>query len=425
MRMLRWRFLALLLAGLGALLVVGPWTHAQVDAAWGDRRALAEREAAERARVAEARRLADTIVDQREARSGRSFGPGYRETVKRALLDLPLEVLRRVESDGGEGDLRAAIAATRTPGTAEGEIADDLLPLPAQFTEPSAVSGIATSGSIFVPVTPCRIVDTRLAAAGALVPGTARSFVVGGSNAALFAAQGGNTSGCGVPQGTAVAAFVNFVAVSPTGPGNLRTWAYAASLPPAPLASTLNYALVPGALNIANGVTAPLCDPLATTCTYDVLAEAFASQTHMVADVLGYFRLPPTSFATITRSFTFTTVGGTCTAYPGAVIFVAAPGPGKVLVQTTIQLRFDHTVDALDTVVVGIGQSPTDCTSPDRVMVRMFSEPTGIYFPTATPARLFTVPAPGSYFFYVTGFASGSLNDAFWEGKVQATYHPE
>jgi hypothetical protein len=423
--MLPWRLVALLLAGLGALLVVGPWTHAQVDAAWGDRRALAEREAAERARLAEARRLADAIVDQREALGGRSFGPGYRETVKRALQDVPLEVLRRVESDGGEGDLRAAIAAARTPGTAEGEIAEDLLPLPAQVAEPNAVSGIATSGSIFVPVTPCRIVDTRLAGAGALVPGAARSFVVGGSNAALFAAQGGNTSGCGVPQGTAVAAFVNFVAVTPTGPGNLRAWAYAASLPPAPFASTLNYAVVPGGLNIANGVTVPLCDPLATTCTYDLLAQAFNSQTHVVADVLGYFRLPPTSFVMNARTSSFVTVGGTCTSYPGAEIVVDAPGPGKVLVQSNITLRFDHTASALDNVVVGIGQSPIDCSSPDYVMVRMFSENTGTYFPTATPARLFTVPAPGSYFFYVTAFASGSLNDSFWGGKVQATYHPE
>jgi hypothetical protein len=425
MRKLWRRSVAFPLAGVAVLLVVGPWTHAQVDAVWGDRRALAEREAAGRARVAEARRLADAILDQREALIERSFGPGYRETVRRALQEVPLDVLRQVESDGGEGDLRAAIAAARTPGAADSEPADDLLPLPAQFTEPSAVSGVATSGSVFVPLTPCRIVDTRLAAEGALVPGTARSFVVGGSNPALFTAQGGNSSGCGVPLGKAVAAFINFVAVSPTGPGNLRTWAYASSLPPAPFAATLNYALVPGSLNIANGVTAPLCDPLATSCTYDILAQAFGSETHVVADVLGYFRLLPTSFATISRTFSTATVGGACTAYPGGLVFVDAPGPGKVLVQTTIQLRFDHTVGVLDTVVVGIGTSPTDCSSPDAVMVRMFPEPTGFYYPTATPSRLFTVPAAGSYFFYVTAFASGSPNDAFWQGKTQATYHPE
>jgi hypothetical protein len=418
----RWPVVSFI-AGVALFLVVGPWTHAQVKAMGEDRRDLAEQEAAERAREAETRRLGESIVDERESLGGRAFGPGYREIVRRALLDVPLETLRRIEREGASADLRAAIEASRARGS---EPAEDLLLLPAQVAEPSAVTGVAQSGNVFVPVPPCRIADTRLAAAGALVPGSPRSFVVAGSDAALFTAQGGNASGCGIPTGTAVAAFVNFFAVSPTGPGNLRSWAYAASLPPAPFAAVLNYALVPGSLNIANGVTAPLCDPLATTCSYDILTQAFGSETHVVADVLGYFRTPPTSFATTNRTSTFTTVGSICTTYPSALIVVDVPAPGKVLVRADVQLHFNHTVNSLNQVRVYIGSSTGDCSSPDYAMARVSAEPTGFYFPTVSPSRLFTVSAPGTYLFRVNGIAvAGSPTDGFVEGRVQATYHPD
>jgi hypothetical protein len=417
---------ALSVVGMAVVLVVAPWVHAQGDALAANQILLAEKERADQARVMEARRLVDSILEQRQTLSGRRFGPGYRETVMRSLVGVPIETLRRIEGERGEGDLRSAIEAARTADLADGGAPDDFLPLPARLTEPSAVSGVAQSGSVFVPVTPCRIADTRLAVAGALVPGAARPFVVTGNDAALFTAQGGNASGCGIPAGTAIAAFVNFVSVSPVGPGNLRSWAYAATPPPPPSASILNYAAVPGSLNIANGVTAPLCDPLVTTCNYDILAQAFGSETHVIADVLGYFRIPPTSFATLGRSFSTTTVAGTCTGFPGAIVFVDVPAPGRVLVQTTIQLRIDHTVNTLETVVTGIGDGPTDCSSPDAVMARMLAEPTAFYFPTVTPSRLFLVSTPGSYYYYVTGFASGTtLNDQFWRAQIQATYHPD
>src|SRR5262245_56244080 len=97
--------------GLVVALVGASLADAQVGP---DRQGLADREAAERARVTEARRLADSILEQRQATIGRDFGPGYRETVLPSLAGVPLEVLRQIERDGGEGDLRAAIEAART-----------------------------------------------------------------------------------------------------------------------------------------------------------------------------------------------------------------------------------------------------------------------------------------------------------------------
>jgi hypothetical protein len=82
-----------------------------------------------------------------------------------------------------------------------------------------------------------------------------------------LSAQGGSATGCGVPSGAATAAVINFVAVNPAGPGDLRITPFGT---PMPTASILNYAAVPG-LNIANG-------------------PAVGAATQVVADVQGYFR---------------------------------------------------------------------------------------------------------------------------------------
>ena len=203
--------------------------QAQVEAVEARKERLAAQEAAQQTREGEARRLGESIVELREALTGRAFDPGFRETVKRNLQGVPIDTLRDVERNGAQGDLRAAISALGETDSTSAGAEEDLLLLPTRVAEPNAVSGVATSGAVFVPLNPCRIIDTRLAG-GPLFPGVPRSFVVSGSNAALFGAQGGNPSGCGIPVGTAVAAFVNFVAASPAGAGNLRAWAYAASL---------------------------------------------------------------------------------------------------------------------------------------------------------------------------------------------------
>ncbi len=409
-----------------SVLLALPTAHAQVAAMRAEKERSAQEEAAQRTREEEARRLGESIVDLRQALTGRAFDPGFRETVKRELLGVPLEALREIEGGGARGDLRAAIDAAGSRGATHEGGEEDMLLLPTRVSEPSAVSGVAQTGSVFVPVTPCRIIDTRLTAAGALVPGGARSFVVSGSSATLFGAQGGSATGCGIPTGAAVSAFVNFVAVSPSGAGNLRTWAYSAAPPPPPLAAILNYASISG-LAIANGVTAPLCDPLATTCTYDILVQAFGSDTHVVADVMGYFRPALTSFAVSTRITAATIVQSSCTPYAGAVIAINAPAAGKVLVRANVQLEIDHTVGQVDSLRVGIGASSVDCSFPlgDAAAIVMGPEPTGLYYPTVPTSRLFTISTPGFYFYFVNGFTASAVNDRFWTAGVQATFYPD
>jgi len=78
--------------------------------------------------------------------------------------------------------------------------------------------GDSQADLVYTPVTPCRIIDTRLAG-GPIAGGTTRDFRVTGTD---LSAQGGSATGCGIPSGPATAAVINFVAVTPAGPGDLR-----------------------------------------------------------------------------------------------------------------------------------------------------------------------------------------------------------
>ena len=150
-----------------------------------------------------------------------------------------------------------------------------------QEREPYAL-GDTAADLVYSPLTPCRLIDTRLAG-GALAGGTTRSFLITGT--AGFDTQGGHAGGCGVPDG-ATAVMLNFVAVNPAGPGDLRAFPYGQ---PVPTASVVNYAAVTG-LNIANGVMVSLCDPNATACPFHLTVQADVSATQIVADVLGFMK---------------------------------------------------------------------------------------------------------------------------------------
>ena len=143
--------------------------------------------------------------------------------------------------------------------------------------------GASGADLVYTPVPPCRIVDTRAAAGGPIVPGVQRDFLVNGTTG--FEAQGGTAGGCGIPDG-ATAAMLNLVAVNPAGRGDLRAWPFGQA---EPSASIINYAAVTG-LNLANGVVLPLCDAATTTCSFDVSVQADVSGTHLVVDVLGFLR---------------------------------------------------------------------------------------------------------------------------------------
>jgi hypothetical protein len=145
---------------------------------------------------------------------------------------------------------------------------------------------LAAPGATFVPLTPCRVADTRSTVAGQLASGETRSFLLLGPTT-NFSAQGGAAGGCGLPDvgNGVVAAALNIVAVTPalTQPGFLRAWAGGTAQP---TAAVLNYNKMTPELNIANGVIVPV--RTAPPSGNDLNVQA-SRQTHVIIDVFGYF----------------------------------------------------------------------------------------------------------------------------------------
>ncbi len=147
-----------------------------------------------------------------------------------------------------------------------------------------------SGGQPFTSVTPCRLVDTRSAAAGPL-GATARTFQVASSTfGPLFASQGGDPSGCAIPA-DATAIEATLTAVGPTGTGYSRAWPAGTALPNA---TFLNFT---SGESIGNTGTVPIAT---SNSRADLTVAAFGAGTHLVVDVTGYFA--PDTGATATPS---------------------------------------------------------------------------------------------------------------------------
>jgi hypothetical protein len=170
-------------------------------------------------------------------------------------------------------------AEVRSSLTGTGDLVTD--PKVPSITKPrinlqSAVDGIGSfidRDLAYTPVTPCRIVDTRLAG-GAIPPGGIRSYNVRGA----VASQGGNPSGCPSPKGEPYTAHIN-VTVVPLGNGNIVAYPFGS---PAPNASLVNYRS--DAQNVANSATVKTCN----NCSKDINIKSNNGTAHVIIDVLGY-----------------------------------------------------------------------------------------------------------------------------------------
>ena len=151
--------------------------------------------------------------------------------------------------------------------------------------------GDADSDLVYVPVEPCRIIDTRLAG-GTIAAATARSFNV--ASASDYTGQGGSATNCNVGNvGTIVAAAINFAAVRPAADGFLTAYAFGATQPGT---STLNYT----AGDLRSGLSIVTLDTDAAA--EDVTVYTFAT-THMIGDIVGYFVQPEATALQCTSTF--------------------------------------------------------------------------------------------------------------------------
>ena len=347
------------------------------------RRVDAAREAAEKGAIAE------SILVHEEGASLRPFDPVYRAEAKKALVALPMSTLAEQTKKSGIGVLNL---------------------------------GDSQADLVFTPVTPCRVFDTRNAG-GMIVPGANRSLKVTGDTTS----QGG--ANCGIPFGTATAVMLNFVAVSPAGPGDFRVTPFGATMP---LASFVNYAPVAGLGAIANGLSVTTCDPAVSTCTYDITVQADVSGAHLLADVTGYFRSlrkeQVKSISSMVRTGGTTALGTSCTNYSSLVLSMFAPAAGHIHVRANVNLRLNHvngTNSEVDVVVASLGAVCGGTYGYDEFAYLPSSMPTGVNYVWIHPSKSFPAAAGTTYSFFVNAVSVSGTGHELYFGALEATFVPD
>ena len=141
--------------------------------------------------------------------------------------------------------------------------------------------GSAASDLVYTPVTPCRILDTRVAG-GALAGGFTRDFNAVVGSGGNFGSQGGSATDCGMVAAGQAAVVINLTAVTPSGAGFATAYPFGSTRP---LASSVNYTT--GAI-VNNSIVVKLPSPLTTK---DFTVYSFATADY-VADIVGYYAPP-------------------------------------------------------------------------------------------------------------------------------------
>lgn len=161
---------------------------------------------------------------------------------------------------------------------------------PAQAPPTRTVAPVtAPSETGYVPVTPCRLVDTKKAG-GRIKSGGTRAFHARGTS---LAAQGGHAGGCGIPAG-ATAITVTLTAFSATGTGTLVAYPGGTSTP---AARSLSYRKGPA-------TSAGTTTQLGQNPDFRVRVSR---RTHVQVDVTGYYAPPMAAFVATAGSLEFTT----------------------------------------------------------------------------------------------------------------------
>lgn len=163
--------------------------------------------------------------------------------------------------------------------------------------------GALSNDLVYTPVQPCRIVDTRSTAAGAIAANSTRSFVA--VNASNFTLQGGSSTNCGTQGLNATAVAINLTAVTPSTGGYATAYPFGTAQP---TTASVNYTA--GAI-VNNALIVQIPNPLSS---FDFTLYTFG-QSHFVADIVGYFA-PPVATAlqcveTANADLSITANGGT------------------------------------------------------------------------------------------------------------------
>lgn len=324
----------------------------------------------------------DKVVAELSSLFGAESDEAAQDQLEAALQYATSEQLLAAQSAQSLDEVNAILAGT----AGEGEI--DL----ASATNHGKV--------MFVPVTPCRIVNTTKPGAGGLfAPGNMREYYVHGNTSS----QGGTT--CTSPVGEPKGVAMNITAVPQPGAGGGNFVAYPANVS-APNASVLNYKY-PGQ-NIGNAVEVKTWYAGGNR---DIEVKNSYGYAHLVIDVLGYFTDATNAVGATQRTTTQVTWSSSSSS-PTEVVekyvympedaycHVTATGTtyddgGSRQLRCEIQQDTNSTPDALGSIWVLARHSAGTAMTPLST-TRFFSHPAGgRYYRLAC-----TQTAGGSRFLY-------------------------
>ncbi len=190
--------------------------------------------------------------------------------MREAFAKIPIENLREAAAATNFDQVDALLAGPRTSNASAAKV----------VASAEKALGDAANDLVYVPVTPCRILDTRVAG-GAIAANSTRSFDVTAVSSYTF--QGGDGSNCGIGgAGSFAAVAINFTVVTPSAAGYITAFPFGGTQP---LAATVNYTAgdIRGNLAIVQLDQGPSANEMSV--------YSFA-QTHLVGDVVGYFTNP-------------------------------------------------------------------------------------------------------------------------------------
>jgi len=214
------------------------------------------------------------------------------------LMKTPLESLQRAANARTFDDMNDALLAKAAPlpvmpraGLSTPLVSGRSAVPAAKAEDNTDAIGDADRDLVYVPVTPCRLLDTRLAG-GTIPAGGTRGFNI--ASATDYTAQGGSNTDCNVGNiGAIGSAVINFTVVNPSIAGYITAFEFGGT---APLAATVNYVAgdIRGNLSIV---------PLDSDSTGDDISIFTFAQTHVVGDIVGYFIAPQATGLQCTSTF--------------------------------------------------------------------------------------------------------------------------
>ncbi|MBX3714031.1 MAG: hypothetical protein KF800_18870 [Lysobacter sp.] len=244
------------------------------------------------------------LVHQIVMKWGNHVQEAYRSDVNRwaremgpVFANAPLESLRLAAEARHFGQMNSLLLGTPSAGSGTQKTA-------MLTSAGDKVLGDADKDLVFVPITPCRIIDTRIAG-GQIAANSVRSFDV--TAVSNYSFQGGDASNCGGAgaAGSFAAAAINFTVVTPSAAGYITAFPFGGTQP---LAATVNYT----AGDIRGNFAVVRLDQGASANELSVYTFA---QTHLVADIVGYFINPgPLVFECSETTQTVLTVAAGATA---------------------------------------------------------------------------------------------------------------